>query len=124
MIKICKHLYWVFSVTYIICLIHCIIVLNRSPTDAGLLGVITSENVGRYWTELALALGIPNAMIEDSGATEQVCTLKYWRNGNVDNADTTWDFLLKKVECLPTLGPLVVEELKTKISTEPLWTME
>ena len=93
------------------------------PTDAGLLGVITSENVGKYWKELALALGIPNAMIEDSDATERVRTLKYWRNGNVDNADTTWDFLLKKVECLPTLGPFVAEELKTKISTEPLWTM-
>ena len=62
------------------CLIHCIIALNRGPTDAGLLGVITSDNVGKYWTELALALGIPNAMIEDSGATERVHTLKYWRN--------------------------------------------
>ena len=124
MIKICERLYLVFSVTYIICLIHCIsYILNRSPTDAGLLGVITSENIGRYWTELALALGIPKAMIEDSCVTERVHTLKYWRNGNVDNADTTWDVLLKKVECLPTLGPLVVEELKSKISMEPLWTM-
>ena len=85
--------------------------------------MITSENIGRYWTELALALGIPAAMIEDSGATERVHTLKYWRNGNVDNAEATWDFLLKKVEGLPTFGPVVAEELKTKISMEPQWTM-
>ena len=100
--------------------IHCSTVLQGSPTDAGLQGVINHPDIGESWLNLAIALGVPEAYIDTSSRPLGLSTFQHWRNGKVERSETTWEFLLKKVT--ETFGPNITEKLQKDISSHPHWT--
>ena len=95
-------------------------VLQGSPNDTGLQGVINHPEIGVNWSDLAIALGVPEAHININSIPEGLSAFQHWRNGKVEGAQTTWEFLLERV--METFGPEVTEKLKEDISAHPYWT--
>jgi hypothetical protein len=98
--------------------------MNKSPTDAGLQGIVSDPNIGGFWTQLATAVGVPAPFIKrcEQNPTPGVTALRYWVNGNVDDVDTTWEFLLDTMREDPNLGKDVVDKLEKKIEGHRHWT--
>ena len=90
------------------------------PSDAGLKYVTGHPDIGNRWPELALALGVPSAHINPFSVFRGATELRYWRNGKVDSAETTWEFLLQKVQDI--FGAEVEASMKRKIASDPLLT--
>ena len=94
--------------------------LKRTPSDAGLQLVTRHQDIGHRWPELAVGLGVPEAHINRFSMLKGVTELKYWRDGRVDGAETTWEYLLQKVKKL--FGDGVETSLKSEIAADPLLT--
>ena len=90
------------------------------PSDAGLRYVTRHQEIGRRWTDLALELGVPEPHIDYQSRSNGVTELAYWRNGRVEGAKTTWEYLLEKVKEI--FGDEVEASLKRKIASDPLLT--
>ena len=128
----CAHVYMhTYMCIYMQACVHVVfapflltIVMNKSPTDAGLQGIVSDPNIGGFWTQLATAVGVPAPFIKrcEQNPTPGVTALRYWVNGNVDDVDTTWEFLLDTMREDPNLGKDVVDKLEKKIEGHRHWT--
>ena len=110
----------VHCINQILDFIHSLTVLQGSPNDAGLQGVINHPEIGVNWSDLAIALGVPTTKIDTSSRPVGLSAFQHWRNGKVEGAQTTWEFLLKRVT--EQIGPEVTKKLKEDIFSHPHWT--
>ena len=94
--------------------------MKGTPSDAGLQLVTRHQDIGHQWPQLAVGLGVPEALIDRFSMFGGVTELKYWRDGRVDGAETTWEYLLQKVKRL--FGDGVEASLKSEIASDPLFT--
>ena len=100
--------------------------LKKRPTDAGLQGFLNNSSISNLYEDIAYALGVPRAQVKSYGKhslSPGVDSLRYWTNGNIEGAPTTWEYLFEKVAELKTdFGPKAVESVKKDVAANPLWT--
>jgi hypothetical protein len=89
-------------------------IFKQSPTDTGLKGI--RDAVSDRWEELAKAMHVPAKLSRSEKA------LQYWRDG-IKMHCTKWEFLLEKVEQMPSLGPTTAQEIEEAVENNPKWTV-